>query len=58
VLDVVRHAKLMSDDAAAQLGESEQVLVAQVRSIALDLLQATGMDRGEARGAMGAAPTP
>ncbi len=55
VLDVVRHAKVMSDDAAALLGPSEQVLVAQVRSIALDLLQATGLGRDEAVGAMGAA---
>lgn len=52
VLDVVRHAAVMSDDAAALLGPSEQVLVAQVRSIALDLLQATGLSRDEALGAM------
>lgn len=58
VLDVVRHAKVMSDEAAALLGPSEQVLVAQVRSIALDLLQATGMGRDEARVAMGVAPAP
>jgi uncharacterized membrane protein YgaE (UPF0421/DUF939 family) len=58
VLDVVRHAKLMSDETDALLGPSEQVLVAQVRSIALDLLQATGMGRDEARSAMGAAPAP
>jgi hypothetical protein len=56
VVDVVRHAKVMSDEAAALLGPSEQVLVAQVRSIALDLLQATGMGREEARVAMGTAP--
>jgi uncharacterized membrane protein YgaE (UPF0421/DUF939 family) len=55
VLDVVRHATVMSDDAAALLGPSEQVLVAQVRSIALDLLQATGMGRDAALAAMGAA---
>jgi hypothetical protein len=58
VVDVVRHAKVMSDEAAALLGPSEQVLVAQVRSIALDLLQATGMGREEARVAMGTAPAP
>jgi uncharacterized membrane protein YgaE (UPF0421/DUF939 family) len=63
VLDVVRHAAVfsdgvMSDDAAALLGPSEQVLVAQVRSIALDLLQATGLSRGEAVEAMRTAPTP
>jgi uncharacterized membrane protein YgaE (UPF0421/DUF939 family) len=55
VLDVVRHAEVMADDAAALLGPSEQVLVAQVRSIALDLLQGTGMARDEARTAMGPA---
>jgi hypothetical protein len=48
----------MSDDADALLGPSEQVLVAQVRSIALDLLQATGLSRGAALEAMRAAPTP
>jgi uncharacterized membrane protein YgaE (UPF0421/DUF939 family) len=58
VVDVVRHAKVMSDEAEALLGPSEQVLVAQVRSIALDLLQATGMGRDEARVAMGTAPAP
>lgn len=58
VLDVVRHAKVMSAESAMVLGESEQVLVAQVRSIALDLLQGTGMGRDEARVAMGVAPAP
>ena len=38
--------------AAALLGHSEQVLVAQIRSIALDLLQATGLSRAEAQAAM------
>ena len=52
VVDVVVHAKVMSDDAVALLGTSEQVLVAQLRSIALDLLQATGLSRTEARAAM------
>ncbi len=52
VIDVVAHAKVMSDDAVALLGTSEQVLVAQLRSIALDLLQATGLSRTEARAAM------
>ena len=56
VVDVVRHAKVMADDAAALLGPSEQVLVAQVRSIALDLLQATGLSRDDALTAMRAAP--
>jgi uncharacterized membrane protein YgaE (UPF0421/DUF939 family) len=57
VLDVVRHATLVSDAAVVDLGTSEQVLVAQVRSIALDLLQATGMRRDDARAAMRTAPT-
>jgi uncharacterized membrane protein YgaE (UPF0421/DUF939 family) len=38
-------------------GPSEQVIVAQLRSIALDLLQATGMSRAEALSAM-RAPRP
>jgi uncharacterized membrane protein YgaE (UPF0421/DUF939 family) len=46
VLDVVRHAVVLSDD--WRPGPSEQVMVAQLRSIALDLLQATGMSRSEA----------
>ena len=57
IVDVVAHAKVMSakagsDTDAPALGTSEQVLVAQVRSIALDLLQATGLSRDEARTAM------
>lgn len=57
VVDVVVHAKGLSatieDGAeAAPLGTSEQVLVAQIRSIALDLLQGTGLSRAEARAAM------
>jgi uncharacterized membrane protein YgaE (UPF0421/DUF939 family) len=56
VLDAVRHATLLSDEAAEPLGPSEHVLVAQVRSLAVDLLQATGMTRDEARAAMRAAP--
>ena len=50
VVDVVVHAKVMSDDAL--LGTSEQVQVAQIRSIALDLLQGTGLSRAEALTAM------
>ncbi len=50
VLDVVRHQAALSDGWAT--GPSEQVIVAQLRSIALDLLQATGMSRGEALAAM------
>ena len=58
VVDVVVHAKVMSAtvgtdaESVAVLGTSEQVLVAQIRSIALDLLQATGLSRAEARAAM------
>jgi uncharacterized membrane protein YgaE (UPF0421/DUF939 family) len=50
VLDVVRHSAALSDEWTG--GPSEQVIVAQLRSIALDLLQATGMTRAEAREAM------
>ena len=50
ILDVVRHAVALSGDWAP--GPSEQVMVAQLRSIALDLLQATGLPRGEALAAM------
>ena len=50
VLDVVRHAKVLQEH--WQPGPSEQVMVAQLNSIALDLLQATGMSRDEARTAM------
>jgi uncharacterized membrane protein YgaE (UPF0421/DUF939 family) len=52
IVDVVAHAKVMSAQiesdtgAAALLGHSEQVLVAQIRSIAL------GLSRAEARTAM------
>ncbi|WP_308282780.1 FUSC family protein [Pseudonocardia nigra] len=46
VLDVVRHAVVLST--AWTPGPSEVVMVAQLRSIALDLLQATGMTRSEA----------
>jgi uncharacterized membrane protein YgaE (UPF0421/DUF939 family) len=54
VLDVVRHVVALSEGWVP--GPSEQVMVAQLRSIALDLLQATGMTRGEALAAM-RAPT-
>lgn len=50
VLDVVRHAVAMTDGRIHSA--SETVLVAQLRSIALDLLQATGLSRGEALAAM------
>lgn len=50
VLDVVRHAVALSADWSP--GPSEQVIVAQLRSIALDLLQATGLGRDAALAAM------
>lgn len=50
VLDVVRHAVVLSEGWVP--GPSEQVIVAQLRSIALDLLQATGLTRTEALAAM------
>ena len=58
VVDVAVRAAVLSGGAAPALGTSERVLVAQVRSITLDLLQATGMDRAEALAAMGSAPAP
>jgi uncharacterized membrane protein YgaE (UPF0421/DUF939 family) len=54
VLDVVRHSVALSDEWEG--GPSEQVMVAQLRSIALDLLQATGMTRAEALAAMRQSP--
>jgi uncharacterized membrane protein YgaE (UPF0421/DUF939 family) len=53
VLDVVRHAVALSAEWSP--GPSEQIIVAQLRSIALDLLQATGLSRDEALAAMRAA---
>jgi uncharacterized membrane protein YgaE (UPF0421/DUF939 family) len=51
VLDVVRHAKVLAHDWTP--GPSEAVIVAQLNSIALDLLMATGMTRDDALTAMG-----
>lgn len=50
LLDVVGRAVVLS--AGWTSGPSEQVMVAQLRSIVLDLLQATGMARAEALTAM------
>jgi hypothetical protein len=50
VLDVVRHAKVLAHDWTP--GPSEAVIVAQLNSIALDLLMATGMTRDDALTAM------
>lgn len=44
VVDVMR----LGEPPADELGPSEQVMLAQVRSIAVDLLQATGLTRPEA----------
>ncbi|TQM15951.1 FUSC family protein [Pseudonocardia kunmingensis] len=54
LLDVVRHARRLH--ATWSPGPSEVVIMAQLRSIVLDLLQATGLTRGEALGAMRDAP--
>ncbi|NMH92642.1 aromatic acid exporter family protein [Pseudonocardia bannensis] len=58
VLDAVHDSPVLSDATAARLGPSEQVMAAQARSIALDLLQATGMPRDEALQALRADPNP
>jgi hypothetical protein len=50
VLGVVRHARALEETFTP--GPSEVVIVAQLRSVALDLLQATGMSRPEALAAM------
>jgi uncharacterized membrane protein YgaE (UPF0421/DUF939 family) len=50
VLDAVRHARELAGKLTP--GPSEVVIMAQLRSIALDLLQATGMSRAEALEAM------
>lgn len=50
VLDVVRHSVVLADGWAP--GPSEVVIAAQLGSIALDLLQATGMGRDDALRAM------
>jgi uncharacterized membrane protein YgaE (UPF0421/DUF939 family) len=54
VLDVVRHAVVVAESFTP--GPSEVVIVAQLRSIVLDLLQATGLSRSEALSAMRGAP--
>jgi uncharacterized membrane protein YgaE (UPF0421/DUF939 family) len=50
VIDVVRHVRALAGTFTP--GPSEVVIVAQARSIALDLLQATGLPRQEALAAM------
>lgn len=54
VLDVVRHVVTVAESFTP--GPSEVVIVAQLRSIVLDLLQATGLSRSEALAAMRGAP--
>jgi uncharacterized membrane protein YgaE (UPF0421/DUF939 family) len=54
VIDVVRHARALAGTFTP--GPSEVVIVAQARSIALDLLQATGMSRSAALAAMRGGP--
>jgi uncharacterized membrane protein YgaE (UPF0421/DUF939 family) len=54
VLDVVRHVRRMSQTWTP--GPSGAVMVAQLQSIALDLLQATGMSRAEALAVMRRSP--
>jgi hypothetical protein len=53
-VDVVRHVRALTGEFTP--GPSEVVIVAQARSIALDLLQATGMSRPEALAAMRGGP--
>jgi uncharacterized membrane protein YgaE (UPF0421/DUF939 family) len=50
VLDVVRHMRALAAEWTP--GPSETVIVAQLHSIVLDLLQATGLPRAEALAAM------
>jgi uncharacterized membrane protein YgaE (UPF0421/DUF939 family) len=50
ILELVHEAPILAD--AGDLGMSEQVMVAQLRSIAIDLLQATGLTRREAVAAL------
>lgn len=54
VLDVVRHSAALRG--SWEPGPSEVVMVAQLHSIALDLLQATGLPRPEALAAMRGEP--
>lgn len=52
ILDVVRRAPVLTEDPDRPLLATSALLVAQVRSIAVDLLQATGLDREEATEAL------
>jgi len=50
ILELIHAAPIL--DEAGDLGMSEQVMIAQLRSIAIDLLQATGLTRREAVAAL------
>lgn len=52
LLDVVRDAAVLADPDSVELGLSGQVMVAQLRSIVIDLLQASGLTRAEAMEAL------
>ena len=49
ILDVVHRAPVLAEDPDRPRTATSAVLVAQVRSIAVDLLQATGLDREDAQ---------
>lgn len=52
ILDVVHRAAVLAEDPDRPRVATSAVLVAQVRSIAVDLLQTTGLDREEAQRAL------
>lgn len=51
ILELIHESPILGDE-AGDLGMSEQVMIAQLRSIAMDLLQATGLSRHEAQAAL------
>jgi uncharacterized membrane protein YgaE (UPF0421/DUF939 family) len=51
IIDLVHDSPVLGA-AAGDLGMSEQVMIAQLRSIAIDLLQATGLSRADAQQAL------
>jgi uncharacterized membrane protein YgaE (UPF0421/DUF939 family) len=51
ILELVHDSPVLGDEAGDR-GVSEQVMIAQLRSIAIDLLQATGLTRQEAQAAL------
>lgn len=52
IRDAAHRAAALAEDPGLPYGPSAAVLVAQVRSIAVDLLQATGLDRAQAQQAL------